>query len=81
MTNSEERQRRYVRKHYETKKAEGKVKCSFWLEPVAAEALEAMMAQHPELTKAEVINRSLVYTALQTKKALDVITSLRSVTE
>lgn len=66
MTNSDDRQRNYVRKHYEARKAEGKVKCSFWLEPEAAEALEYLMGKNPELTKGEVINRALRFMKIKT---------------
>lgn len=68
MKNSEQkddRQRGYVKKHYEARKAEGKVKCSFWLEPAAADALAYLMARQPELTKGEVINKALRYTKLK----------------
>lgn len=61
MTNSDKdgRQRGYVRKHYEAQKAEGKVKCSFWITPEADAALVAIMASTGE-KKQEVLNRALV---------------------
>ena len=80
MANSDDRQRGYVRKHYEARKAEGKVKCSFWLTPEAAEALEYLMSTQPGMSKTDVINRALIYTDEQTRKALGVLESLKSAT-
>ena len=77
MKNSDDRQRAYVRKHYEARKAEGKVKLSFWLEPAAAEALEDLLASEPNMTKGEVINRALRYTEKKTRESESVLEDLK----
>lgn len=77
MKNSDDRQRAYVRKHYEARKAEGKVKLSFWLEPAAAEALEYLLASEPNMTKGEVINRALRYTEKKTRESESVLEDLK----
>ena len=80
MKNSEQkddRQRGYVKKHYEARKAEGKVKCSFWLEPAAAEALAYLMANNPQLTKAGAINGALVYIEKKAREAEEVLGGIK----
>lgn len=77
MKNSDDRQRGYVRKHYEARKAEGKVKLSFWLEPAASEALEYLLASEPNMTKGEVINRALRYTEKKTRESESVLEELK----
>ena len=73
MKNSDDRQRAYVRKHYEMRKAEGKVKCSFWLDQDAADALAFLVDRTPGMTKGQIINRALrivEYQALKDEVAL-----------
>ncbi len=77
MTNSDDRQRAYVRKHYEACKAEGKVKCSFWLTPEAAAALEYLQTSEPDMSKGDVINRALRYAEKKTREAESVLEDLK----
>ena len=73
MANSDDRQRGYVRKHYEMRKAEGKVKLSFWLDQDAADALAFLVDRTPGMTKGQIINRALrivEYQALKDEVAL-----------
>lgn len=76
-SDKDDRQRGYVRKHYEKRKEAGMVKCSFWLEPAAAEALEYLLQSEPNMTKGEVINRALRYTEKKTRESESVLEDLK----
>ena len=62
-SDKDQRQREYVKKHYNRRKDAGETRVSIWLNPEGVEAMDKLAAMFPGMSKSDLVNRALVLAA------------------